>query len=237
MNQTTKGRGVRKSIFTEILIGILAFSVAAVVIVNLLKDTGSWTGFEQENIKSVTGTQNTSFMFVAAPVAVKGVKPKTAAGKEFTKFGITPQMFLEAHWWGMEVENITPMAMKILKIPPGIKGLWIDETNLWAVRSGIKGADILLRVNGIPVGNLGEFYQLTKRFRNRRKVKLDLLRGSKHLSAVLAPGPPLGIAAMESADALDPMTSDAAVDPLDLIEEAPPDFPQRGYKALANPKR
>ncbi|MEE9565055.1 MAG: hypothetical protein V3V63_05045, partial [Candidatus Hydrothermarchaeaceae archaeon] len=60
------------------------------------------------------------------------------AGNEFSRFGISEDMFLEGHWWGMEVESLTPLAKQILKIPPSINGLWVDETNLWAVRCDIK---------------------------------------------------------------------------------------------------
>jgi len=242
---------MKESIVAEILIGIFACFIAVFIITKSLQGMGGWTGLAQEREIVVTapqfrmnGNQVRRVNFVNSgsgcmvPVALGGANlKKSMPGKEFTRFGITSDMFIEGHWWGMEVENLTPLARQILKVPPEIKGLWVDETNLWAVRSGINGADIILKISGVPVRDLGEFYQLTKRFRNRKKVTLNILRGDKSISVVLSPGPPLGIAAMESADALDPLTSDAAVDPLDLTEEAPPNFPAKGYKTLVSPNK
>ncbi len=153
-------------------------------------------------------------------------------GKEFSKFGIGADMFAETHWWGIEAESLTPLAKQILKIPASINGLFVDETNLWAVRCDIKAADIILKIQGYPVRDLGELYSVTKRLRNRRQVTLEILRGDTKIYRILNPGPPLGIAAMESTDDLDPLTSDAPVDPLDIIEDAPPGFPEQGIKAL-----
>jgi hypothetical protein len=141
-------------------------------------------------------------------------------------------MFVEGHWWGMEVENLTPLAKQVLKIPASINGLFVDETTLWAVRCDIKAADILLKIQGYPVRDLGEFYHVTKRLRNRRQVTLEILRGDTKIQRVLRAGPPLGIASVESNSKMDPLTSDAPVDPLDLVEGAPPGFPEQGIRAL-----
>ncbi len=159
-------------------------------------------------------------------------KAKEPTGDEFSRFGIGADMFIEGHWWGMEVESLTPFAKQVLKIPASVNGLWVDETNLWAVRCDIKAADIVLKIQGYPVRDLGEFYHVTKRLKNRRKVTLEILRGDAKIYRILNPGPPLGIAAMESNSTLDPLTSDAPVDPLDLIEGAPPGFQEQGIKAL-----
>ena len=165
-------------------------------------------------------------------LAITDKQTKMPTGKEFSKFGIGADMFAEAHWWGMEAESLTPLAKQILKIPPSVNGLFVDETNLWAVRCDIKAADIILKIQGYPVRDLGELYYVTKRLRNRRQVTLEILRGDTKIYRVLNPGPPLGIATMESTDDLDPLTSDAPVDPLDLVEDAPPGFPEQGIKAL-----
>ncbi|MEE8167477.1 MAG: hypothetical protein V3T58_01225, partial [Candidatus Hydrothermarchaeales archaeon] len=71
-----------------------------------------------------------------------GKRASRLTGEEFSKFGITADMFVEGHWWGMEVEGLTPFAKQVLKIPSSVNGLWVDETNLWAVRCDIKSADI-----------------------------------------------------------------------------------------------
>lgn len=237
---------IKANFSTEIIIGFAACLIAVFIIVKSLQGLNGWTGLEQEMEKFTPATQfniqnnnvrQAGFVLAAAPqAATAALNPKKIKpGKEFTRFGITGDMFLEGHWWGMELENLTPIARQILKIPSKIKGLWIDETNLWAVRSGIYAADILLKVNGFPVRDLTEFYYVTKHLRNRKKVILELLRGDRKLTVRLSPGPPLGIAAMESGEGVDPLTSDAPIDPLDMVEGAPKSFPKRGYKALVAP--
>lgn len=115
----------------------------------------------------------------------------------------------EAHWQGMELMEFTPEIKQKLQYPPNLKGLLVDEVTLNSLASGLRGGDILLSMNGKAVRNLKQFYESTKKTRNKRKAKLEIWRQGESMKFKVMAQDFLGIAQVETA----PMITAGAISP------------------------
>jgi len=123
---------------------------------------------------------------------------QNAAGKEF----------VEGHWLGLEVIELTAELATIYQIPRGQTGVLVDEVTLEAAESGILAGDMVQSIGGFPTPDLKAFFNATQRERvmEARKAKVVVSRrGSKTTFFMTARNTNiLGLAQMEAAQPIQP---------------------------------
>ncbi len=111
------------------------------------------------------------------PLAVKplAIKPQSVVPKKQPT---------EAAWLGMEVVPITKLTATQYKLPSNIRGLVLAETEAQAATAGLMAGDVLISVNGIPVGDMNAFLQATEQGK-APGGPVSILREGKVMSAVI----------------------------------------------------
>jgi len=143
-----------------------------------------------------------SSAFQTGPMASAGTLPsplkQNAAGKEF----------VEGHWLGLEVIELTTELATEYQIPRGQTGVLVDEVTLEAAESGILAGDMVQSIGGFPTPDLKAFFNATQRERvmEARKAKVVVSRrGSKQTFFMTARNTNiLGLAQMEAAQPIQP---------------------------------
>jgi hypothetical protein len=90
---------------------------------------------------------------------------------------LDPRPFAEAHWQGLEAIPKTPTVAKMLKVPPNVEGVILDDVTLPADLQGFQAGDVVTAVDGVPTPDLVSFIRATERIRNAKRVTIDFVRG------------------------------------------------------------
>lgn len=109
--------------------------------------------------------------------------------------------FQEAHWQGLELISYTPAMSRLLKLPRDARGVVVDEATMPADMQGFLAGDMVTAVEGVPTPSLEAFVDAAHTVRQRRRVKIDLLRkgGTRHTLVLAALTGDLGTANGETA--------------------------------------
>jgi len=125
-------------------------------------------------------------------------RQQNAAGKEF----------IEGHWLGLEVINLTKELATEFQIPADQTGVLVDEVTLEAAESGILAGDMVQSIGGLPTPDLKAFFEATQRERVQEAKQADVgisRRGKKMTFAMTARNATmLGFAQMEAAQPIQP---------------------------------
>ena len=89
---------------------------------------------------------------------------------------LDPRPFAEAHWQGMEAIPKTPTVAKMLKVPPNVEGVILDDVTLPADLQGFQAGDVVTAVDGVSTPDLLSFIRATDRIRDSKRVTVDLVR-------------------------------------------------------------
>jgi hypothetical protein len=89
---------------------------------------------------------------------------------------LDPRPFAEAHWQGLEAIPKTPTVAKMLKVPPNVDGVILDDVTLPADLQGFKAGDVVTAVDGVPTPDLVSFIRATDRIRDAKRVTVDFVR-------------------------------------------------------------
>jgi hypothetical protein len=84
--------------------------------------------------------------------------------------------FVEAHWQGLEMIDLTPALARALKIDPNLKGIIADDVTPPADACGFLGADIISAIDGVPTPTLDAFIAASDRVHDQRSVTLTVIR-------------------------------------------------------------
>jgi hypothetical protein len=84
--------------------------------------------------------------------------------------------FVEAHWQGLEMIDLTPALARALGIDPNLKGIIADDVTPPADACGFLGADIVTAIDGVPTPTLDSFIAASARVHDQRKVTLTVIR-------------------------------------------------------------
>ena len=128
------------------------------------------------------------------------------AGPVAENYMATRLRLFEAHWQGMDGRLMTRELARKLGYPLDLAGVMLGEVTLSAARSGLRGGDIIVKVNDVAVTNIEEFQAVTKEVMNRTEAKVTVLRKDPNaagtlrtLSLVLRGDGILGFAQVEGA--------------------------------------
>jgi hypothetical protein len=112
--------------------------------------------------------------------AAMPVDPAPAAFVPPTPLRRRPQFemlpFVEAHWQGLEMIQLTPALSKALGLDPTLKGIIADDVTPPADACLFQGGDIVLSVNGIPTPDLASFLAASETIRDEQKVSMMVQR-------------------------------------------------------------
>ncbi len=89
---------------------------------------------------------------------------------------LDPRPFAEAHWQGLEAIPKTPTVAKMLKVPPNVEGVILDDVTLPADLQGFQAGDVVTAVDGIPTPDLLSFIRATDRIRDSKRVTIEFVR-------------------------------------------------------------
>ena len=89
---------------------------------------------------------------------------------------LDPRPFAEAHWQGLEAIPKTPTVAKMLKVPPNVDGVILDDVTLPADLQGFQAGDVVTAVDGVPTPDLVSFIRATDRIREAKRVTIDFVR-------------------------------------------------------------
>jgi hypothetical protein len=119
----------------------------------------------------------TPFASAAAPldVAPRDQPPLESLGPAPAP-NIDPRPFAEAHWQGLEAIPKTPTVAKLLRLPPNVDGVILDDVTLPADLQGFQAGDLVTAVDTVPTPDLLSFIRATDRIRDAKKVTIDLVR-------------------------------------------------------------
>jgi hypothetical protein len=112
-------------------------------------------------------------MVAAAPPAQPGFTPPMSLTAP-PRFTMIP--FVEAHWQGLEMIELTPALAKALGIDPRFKGIIADDVTPPADACGFFGADLVVAIDGVPTPDLKSFIDASTRVQGRRSVPLTVIR-------------------------------------------------------------
>jgi len=118
--------------------------------------------------------------------------------------GAALKELVEGHWLGMGTIPLVPELAKEFNIPPGIKGILVDEISLESAESGVLAGDMVVAVDGFATPDLYAFTEATRRVRNRTKVKILVNRRGQLLEYTMSATRPLGFSQNESAQPIRP---------------------------------
>jgi hypothetical protein len=94
----------------------------------------------------------------------------------------------EGAWLGMEVVPITNLTASQYSIPPGVRGLVVAEAEGQAAVSGVQAGDVLVAINGLPVGDMRSFLQATQNGTGAGG-SVDVMRSGKFIKVILGQAP------------------------------------------------
>ena len=86
----------------------------------------------------------------------------------------------EGAWLGMEVVPITNVTTSQYQLLPGTSGLVVAEAESVAAAAGIRAGDVVVQVNGQPVGDMVSFFQTTQNGRAPSGVVTIMRGGALH---------------------------------------------------------
>ncbi len=90
--------------------------------------------------------------------------------------GLDPRPFAEAHWQGLEAIPKTPTVAKMLRVPPKVEGVILDDVTLPADLQGFQAGDVVTAVDGVPTPDLVSFIAATDRVRDAKRATVDFVR-------------------------------------------------------------
>jgi hypothetical protein len=90
--------------------------------------------------------------------------------------GLDPRPFAEAHWQGLEAVPKTPALAQMLKLPPDVAGVILDDVTLPADLQGFRAGDLVTAIDSVPTPNLVAFIRATERIRDQQRVAIDIVR-------------------------------------------------------------
>ncbi len=114
------------------------------------------------------------------------------------------KILIEGHWLGMELIPLTPELAQENRIPPGTKGLLVDEISLESAETGILAGDMVVAVDGVATPDLVAFTKATRRVKNRDKADVLASRRGKLLTFTFKAGDSLGFSQNEAAQPIMP---------------------------------
>ena len=132
----------------------------------------------------------------AASTGLPSPREQNAAGKEF----------IEGHWLGLEVIPLTPELAKEYLVPPGEKGILVDEITLEAAESGILAGDMVQSVEGRPTPDLKAFFLATQRVQEKERADVGISRRGQAMTFFMEARntKTLGFSQMEAAQPIKP---------------------------------
>jgi len=95
---------------------------------------------------------------MAAPPALAPVPPAMAPVRTATPAKVAT----EGEWMGLEVTPITPLTATQYGIPAGTRGLVVAEAEAQAAAVGVKAGDVVESINGMPITQMADFFQVTQ---------------------------------------------------------------------------
>lgn len=99
-------------------------------------------------------------------------------------------MQLTGAWLGMRLDATDSPIARQLGIPPVVKGVVVTDLlptpGSRAALSGVTQSDVLVGVDGNPIGSLAELYALSTKLDTTKALKLDVLRQGRPIQLMLA---------------------------------------------------
>ncbi len=116
------------------------------------------------------------------------------------------KVFVEGHWLGMELMDLTAGLRKIYGLAPDAQGVIVDEITLESAESGILAGDVITSVGERPTGDLTEFLRATEAVKDFATVEVVVNRmgAVKRYSLVAKNTKVLGFAQVEGAQPIRP---------------------------------
>ncbi|MBF0244811.1 MAG: magnetochrome domain-containing protein, partial [Planctomycetes bacterium] len=118
--------------------------------------------------------------------------------------GAARKILSEGHWLGMELLPLTPGLMPLYKVPPGTRGVLIDEICLEAAEAGLLAGDVVVALNGENTPDLASFTAATRRVKDSLKAQLLVSRQGQLVELQISSENPLGFCQNESASPIQP---------------------------------
>lgn len=157
--------------------------------------------------------------YSASPMTLVGGQAG-AAGAQVAGFATpTPVMtkpqfkmipFVEAHWQGLEMIELSPALARALGFDPNLKGIVADDVTPPADACKFQGGDVVLSIEGVATPDLLTFIAASNRVRGQASAELSVRRKGQVFPLVLwALGGRLGVANGETA----PMIPSGSVSP------------------------
>ena len=116
------------------------------------------------------------------------------------------KVFVEGHWLGMELMDLTASLRRIYGLAPDAQGVIVDEITLESAESGILAGDVITSVGGRPTRDLTEFLRASEAVKDFKTVEVvvNRLGAEKRYSLVAKNTKVLGFAQVEGAQPIKP---------------------------------
>lgn len=114
------------------------------------------------------------------------------------------KVLVEGHWLGMELITLMGELAEEYGIPPGTKGLLVDEVSLEAAESGLLAGDVVQSINNYPTPSLTEFTEATRRVAHLKEAQIGVFRRGRYLTLTIRSKRTLGFSQNESAQPIRP---------------------------------
>lgn len=118
--------------------------------------------------------------------------------------GAAKKILWEGHWLGMETMDLVPELATEYKIPPGTKGVLVDEVSLEAAESWLLAGDMIQSIDGFATPDLQAFSEATRRVKNKNSAVMVVCRQGRFLNLTISSERSLGFSQNEAASPIPP---------------------------------